>query len=357
MNGISLAVSAGAVWGKVWPVLFAILFFGVIIALHEFGHFITAKLFGMRVNEYSIGMGPAIFKRKKGETQYSLRALPVGGFVSLEGEDEVSDDPRAFGNQKAWKRFIVIAAGATLNIILGLLLIAVMIGIDGKTDTTVVAGVSETMTQSENGVREGDRVIKINGSRVYAARDLYYQLYRSESDRFDITVRRGGERLELTDVKVTYSAEEGFCDFVVGERKASFLRVLPDAVTQTVSMTKLVGLSLLDMVRGKYGLKDLSGPVGTIGIVAETTGDAVKQADYGSVIFILAFITVNIGVVNLLPLPALDGGRLFFILIEIIARRPVPKKFEAVVHAAGLVLLLALMALITFNDVFNMIRR
>ena len=128
----TLALTVGTVWGKVWPILFAILFFGIIIALHEFGHFITAKIFGIKVNEFAIGMGPTLLKKVKGETQYSLRLFPVGGFVSLEGEDEDSADSRAFGNQKAWKRFIVIAAGATLNVILGLVLMGVVLGMDGR---------------------------------------------------------------------------------------------------------------------------------------------------------------------------------------------------------------------------------
>ena len=353
----SLAISVGAIWAKVWPVLFAILFFGVIIALHESGHFLTAKLFKIRVNEFSIGMGPTLLKRKKGETQYSLRLLPIGGFVALEGEDEVSEDPRAFGNQKAWKRFIVIAAGATINIILGLLLICVMIGIDGETPSTEVSGVSARMEAEASGVRTGDKILRINNTRVFSARDLYYDLFRDEDGKFDIVLRRGNEKIELKDLQVDYDAQQGFCDFIVGSKKARALTILPDAVTETVSMGKLVWLSLVDMIRGHYGLKDLSGPVGTIGIVAETAGEAVQSADYSGVIFILAFITVNIGIVNLLPLPALDGGRLLFIFIEIIARKPVPKKFEAIVHAAGLILLLALMALITFNDVWNLIKR
>ena len=352
-----LAISPGAIWGKVWPILFAILFFGVIIALHEFGHFITAKIFGIQVNEYSIGMGPAILKRKKGETQYSLRLFPIGGFVSMEGEDEESENPRAFGNQKAWKRFIVVAAGATLNIILGLLLVCVMLGAEGEMPTRTVSDVSKTMLEMQDGVREGDEILRINNTKVYSARDLYYGLYRDSDGVYDIVLRRDGQKIHLTDLAVNYSAEEGFCDFVVGFKKTTALNLLPGAVTQTASMTKLVWLSLIDMIRGKYGLSDLSGPVGTISIVAETASDAIKGADYSGIIFILAFITVNIGIVNLLPLPALDGGRLLFILIEMIFRKPVPKKFEAWVHAAGFVLLIGLMVLITFNDIVNLIKK
>lgn len=352
-----LSFSIGAIWGKVWPILFAILFFGVIIALHEFGHFITAKLFGIQVNEYSIGMGPTILKKKKGETQYSWRLFPIGGFVSMEGEDEESENPRAFNNQKAWKRFIVVAAGATLNIILGLVLVCVMLGADGEIATRTVGDVSEGMLAMTDGIQIGDEILRINNTKVFSARDLYYDLYRDNDGTYDIVLRRGGEKITLTDLPVKYSAEEGYCDFIVGYQTTSLLNIFPGAVTETVSMTKLIWLSLIDMVRGKYGLSDISGPVGTISIVAETASDAIQGANYSMIIFILAFITVNIGIVNLLPLPALDGGRLLFIFIEMVARRPIPKKFEAWVHAAGFVLLIALMVLITFNDVVNLIKR
>ncbi len=356
MHNLALSVSAGAVWGKVWPILFAILFFGVIIALHEFGHFSTAKLFKIKVNEFSIGMGPAILKKRKGETLYALRLLPIGGFVSLEGEDEASDDPRAFGNQKAWKRFIVIAAGAILNIVLGLVLIGIMLGISGSVPTTVVSDVTENMYTAETGILTGDEIISIDGTRVHSARDLYYCLYRNNDGKFDIVLKRDGKKIEFSELPVYYDMEEGFCSFIVGSEKVSALNILPGAVKETLSMTKMIWLSLIDMLGGNYGMDELSGPVGTIGIVANTASDAVHSADYASIIFILAFITVNIGIVNLLPLPALDGGRLLFIAIEFIFRRPVPKKFEAIVHAAGLILLLGLMALITFNDIANLIK-
>lgn len=356
MQNILLSISAAAVWGKVWPILFAILFFGVIIALHEFGHFSTAKLFKIKVNEFSIGMGPAILKKQKGETLYALRLLPIGGFVSLEGEDETSDDPRAFGNQKAWKRFIVIAAGATLNILLGLVLIAIMLGISGSVPTTTVSDVTEDMYTAETGVLVGDKVISIDGTKVHSARDLYYCLYRNNDGKYDVVVRRDGERIEFEQMEVIYDMEKGFCSFIVSSEDVTALNLIPGSVRETLSMTKMIWLSLIDMVSGNYGMDELSGPVGTIGIVADTASSAVASADYASIIFILAFITVNIGLVNLLPLPALDGGRLFFIAIEFIFRRPVPKKFEAVVHAAGLILLLGLMALITFNDIANLIK-
>ena len=356
MQNFLLSVSLSSAWGKVWPILFAILFFGIIIALHEFGHFSTAKLFRIKVNEFSIGMGPAIFKKKKGETLYALRLLPIGGFVSLEGEDEISEDPRAFGNQKAWKRFIVIAAGAVLNIVLGLVLIGIMLGISGSVPTTYVSDVTEGMYTEETGVVIGDKIVSIDGTKVHSARDLYYCLYRNADGKYDIVLKRNGEKLEFEQLDVLYDAEQGFCSFIVGSNEVTALNIIPGAINETLSMTKMIWLSLIDMVSGNYGMDDLSGPVGTIGIVADTASTAVSTADYSAIIFILAFITVNIGIVNLLPLPALDGGRLLFIGIELIFRRPVPKKFEAIVHAAGLILLLGLMALITFNDIANLIR-
>ena len=185
---------------------------------------------------------------------------------------------------------------------------------------------------------------------------MYYGLYRDSDGLYDIVLERNGETIEYTQLSVYYDAEQGFCDFIVGNKPVTFLNLFPGAVRETASMTKLIFLSLIDMIGGNYGLDELSGPVGTIGIVADTASDALTSNNYSGIFFMLAFITVNIGLVNLLPLPALDGGRLFFIFIEVIFRKPVPKKFEAVVHAAGLVLLLGLMALITFNDILNLIR-
>lgn len=356
MQNLLLSISVSSIWGKVWPILFAILFFGIIISLHEFGHFITAKIFGVKVNEFAIGMGPALFKKKKGETLYALRLLPIGGFVSLEGEDETSDDPRAFGNQKAWKRFIVIAAGATLNIVLGIVLIAIMLGISGNVPTTEVSDVSDGMYTEETGIVVGDEILKIDGTRVHSSRDFYYCLFRASDSKYDVVLRRNDEKIKLSDVEIIYDMENSMSSVIVGSKEVTALNLIPGAVKETFSMSKMIFLSLLDLIKGQFSMKELSGPIGTIGLVAETATDAVTRADYSMIIFMLAFITVNIGIVNLLPLPALDGGRLFFIAIEFIIRKPVPKKFEAVVHAAGLVLLLILMAVISLNDIINIFR-
>ena len=353
---MNLAISFSAIWGKVWPILLAILFFGVIIALHELGHFIFAKLFHIRVNEFAIGMGPKIWSKQKGETLYSLRLLPIGGFNQLEGEDEVSDDPRAFSNQKPWKRFIVLAAGGLTNVVLGMLLICIMLGVQGTMSNRVITDVSDQMLANENGVRVNDEIVRVNGSRIFTDSDFYYELYRDADGVFDITVKRDGQKLTLEDLPVYYSNTEAVSELIMnGEKKVTLLNLLPGAVNETLSMAKEVYLSVIDLFRGRVGVKDMSGIVGTVKIMSDVTTEAVESKSYSVIFFLLAFITVNIGLFNLLPLPALDGGRLLFVLVEMIIRKPVPKKFEAIVHAAGFVLLIGLMIFITFNDIRNII--
>ncbi len=387
---LSTTVNLSLIWSKAWPILIAILFFGVIIALHEFGHFITAKLFKVRVNEFAIGMGPAIFKKRKGqkiqffptfhkkaskhkdaspeeqpqevlpdgvgETEYSLRILPIGGYCAMEGENGDSTDDAAFCSKKPWKRLIILAAGATLNVILGLLLISIMLLSDKTVLTNKVSYISEAVATAENSLQIGDEIIKVDGTRVFSTRDLSYCLfYRSDADGADLTINRNGEKLVIEDFIFDDTDPDNPFYFAVTQNNVTLLNCGYYAVKETAAMAKLVYLSLIDMIGGQYGLDDLSGPIGTVNIVAESATQAISEQDYSGMLFLLAFITVNIGLVNLLPLPALDGGRIFFVIIEIIIRRPVPQKFEAIVHAIGMILLLALMALICFNDIKNLI--
>lgn len=354
MSSFYLIISAAQLWGKIWPILFAILFFGIIIMIHEFGHFFTAKLFKMKVNEFAIGMGPKIVSFGKKETKYSLRLLPIGGFVSLEGEDENSEDPRAFGNKPAWQRFIVIAAGAILNILLGLILVSGMLVSQGSVGSKTVS-----VSHEGTGIEVGDVIVSVNGSHVFSDRDFYYSLQRDDDKIFDITVKRNGEKIKLEDVPITYKFDESsqttFVSVIVADKNIKVWSLGADSLRETASMTKLIFMSLIDMLSGDYGLNEISGPVGTIGLVADTTSEAVTSRNYSMIFLMLSFITVDIGIINLLPLPALDGGRLFFIFIEFIFRKPVPKKYEAVVHTVGFALLLLLMAVITVNDIRNMV--
>lgn len=339
----------------------AILFFGIIIAIHELGHFVSAKLFGVKVNEFALGMGPAIFKKQKGETKYALRLLPIGGYVSMEGEDESSEDERAFCNKKWWKKLIIVAAGAIMNLILGLIFVAILTCMDDLIGTPQIHSFYENATSAQYGLEAGDIIKEINGTNIYSSRDIGYALQRDEDAVYDFTVERNGEKILLEDVRFeTKQAENGqniiIYDFIIVGVEKTVLNVITTAFKDTVSTARLVWLTLFDLITGRYGINDLSGPVGTVSIIAQTTTEAVKAGTgFDMVIYIMALISINVGVFNLLPIPALDGGRLFFIFIEAIRRKPIPAKYEGLIHGIGLSLLIILMVFITCNDIKNLI--
>lgn len=366
---IPLAITASAVWSKAWPILLAILFFGLLIFFHELGHFTFAKLFGVKVNEFSLGMGPVLLKRKKKETQYSLRLFPIGGFVAMEGENEDSEDDRAFCNQKAWKRFIVIAAGGIVNLLMGIVLITIMLSIktgvkDGDLIGTKYIHSFYSEATSNQYLKEGDKIVKIDGKRVFSGDDVNFLAQRSKTGVIDFVVIRDGEKLEINDVEFPTTEYEYkgtklkavITDFYIVGVPSSFKSVVTNIIPQALTYSRLVYLSLFDLITGTYGVKDMSGPVGTVDIMADAVQESAKSTDWGYVLMLASLIAVNIGLFNLLPLPALDGGHLFFILIEIIFRKPVPKKLEALVHAVGMVLLLALMAVVSFSDIWKLIK-
>lgn len=361
MTSIPL-VTAAAVWGKVWPILLAILFFGFIIMFHELGHFLFAKLFNVQVNEFSLGMGPAIFKKKKGETQYSVRLLPIGGFVSMEGEDEESENERAFCNVKAWKRFIVIAAGGVVNLIMGVIVVAVMLATSGDLiGTPQINFFHENAATADQGLQEKDVIRKINGKTVFSEYDISFLMARDKDGVFDFVVERNGEKVNVDGVRFdTKQNPDGtltiIYDFVIVGVKANVWNVIKGAALESVSIARIVWISLFDLLTGQYGLSDLSGPIGTVSIIADTAQNAVAKTDYTPLFMMLALIAINIGLFNLLPLPALDGGRLFFLLIEMIFRKPVPRKYEGWIHAIGLGLLLLLMVVISFSDIVKLIK-
>lgn len=361
MKTILLSVSAATVWNKVWPILVAILFFGLIIAIHELGHFLSAKLFGVKVNEFSLGMGPAIFKKQRGETKYSLRCLPIGGYVSMEGEDDSSEDERAFCNKKPWKKFIIVAAGAIMNLILGFLFVVILTSMDDLIGTTQIHSFYDNATSAQYGLAVGDEIKEINGTHIFSSRDISYAMLRDDDGIYDMVVKRNGEKVKLKDVHFDRKTDENgnstiIYDFIIVGVEKTPLNVITTAAKDTVSIARLVWLTLFDLVTGHYGINDLSGPVGTVSIIADVTSEAASSgAGFDTIIYIMALISINVGVFNLLPIPALDGGRLFFILIEMIRRKPVPAKYEGYVHAAGMALLILLMVVITFNDIKNLI--
>lgn len=339
----------------------AILFFGIIIMIHEFGHFITAKFFKVRVNEFSLGMGPAIFKKQKGETQYSVRLFPIGGYVSMEGEDSDSDDERAFNKKPVWQKILVVVAGAFMNLVLGLILLIILLSCcTDLIGTNTIKEFYPNAVSEQYGLQAGDRFVKIDGHSVWSEQDLTFLLSRSTDGVFDFVVERDGKKVELNDVKFDTEVVEGVTlvryDFVIIGEQPGFLNVIKNSFAQSASIVRMVWLSLFDIITGKYGMSQLAGPVGTVNIVAEIAENAASTKNLETLLTIMAFITINVGVANLLPLPALDGGRLVFLLIEAVRRKPVNPKYEGYVHTAGLVLLMILMLAVTFNDILRIVR-
>lgn len=348
-------------WGKVWPILFAILFFGLIIISHELGHFTFAKLFKVKVNQFAIGMGPKLLKKKKGDTEYSLRLLPIGGFVAMEGEDDESEDEGAFCKKKTWKRMIIVAAGATVNLILGFLIVVFMLTQQELIGTPQINSFYEEATTVNYGLKEGDIVKQINGRRVFSQYDLNFLLSRDEDAVVDFVVERNKTEHTVNGVKFLTQEKDGMeimiYDFSVVGVEPSFLSVMKYGLCETVSIGRIVWISFFDLITGRYGFKDLSGPIGTVGYIAEVTQEAVQtKTDLSPVLMIMALISINIGIFNLLPIPALDGGRLFFLLIELIFRKPINRKYEGWIHAVGLVLLMLLMVAISFSDITKLVR-
>lgn len=355
-----------SVWNTVWPIVVAILLFGLVVVVHEFGHFFFAKLFKVKVNEFSVGFGPAIFKKKKGDTLYSVRIVPFGGYCSMEGEDEDSEDKAAFGNKSVWKRIIIVAAGAFNNIVLGLLFVGIMLGIQGRFYTTTVRGFYENASSYQSGLRTGDKILSVDGRRVYCASDLSYCLMTSSDDTLNMTVEREGQKTDLSVTFGTQTLEDKnyiALDFAVTSDKMSITKPLTfvaDTFKETASVARIVWMSLADLVGGKFGLNEISGPVGVVSAVGETVSQVAASSKplmaLDSIFYLLAVITINLGIMNLLPLPALDGGRLVFLIIEGIRRKPVPAKYEGWIHAAGFALLMAFVIFITGHDILKLIR-
>lgn len=342
------------VLNNIWPYIVAILLFILLILIHEFGHFIAAKLLGVRVNEFAIGMGPKLIKWGKGETKYSINAFPIGGYCAMEGEDEESHDDRAFCNKKPWRRFLIVIMGATFNLILGLVLIAITLIPEKRFTTTTVDVFHENAVSLQYGLQEGDEIIEVDGRKIFTTYDLGYAFSNVDDGAIDITVKRDGKRVELSGVKFKSEEIDGInyltVDFYVKGKDKTFTSFIGHTFDTAVSNCAVVYRSLIDLITGRYGISAMSGPVGVTVAIS-----SVAKQSLNDLLQVMALITINLGLFNLLPLPALDGGRLVFILFEMIFRKPVPQKYEAIVHAVGMALLLLLMVVITFKDIWTLI--
>lgn len=343
-------------------IFLAILIFGMIIFIHELGHFIAAKANGVKVNEFALGMGPRLVKFKRGETVYALRLLPIGGFCAMEGEDADSSDERAFGKKKIWQRIIIVVAGAAMNVALGFVLVAVMHSTSEALTSTTVSWFADNATSQSTGLEIGDRIVEMNGMRIFTDMDISYQLQSDKDATFDMTVLRNGEKVKLDGVEFLKDDEGLHVDFKVEPDEVNFVNVAKYSAKSTASYARLVWISLFDLVRGNYKINDLSGPVGIVDSIAQVVDSEKDESGidwselFDKLLFLAAFMTINVGIFNLLPLPALDGGRLVFLIVEAIRRKPVKPEHEALVHLVGLALLMLLMVVVTFNDIVKIIK-
>ena len=336
--------------------LSAILVFGILIFIHEFGHYIFARIFNVTITEFSIGMGPKLvwYDSKKTGIRYALSMIPFGGYVAMVGEDGESDDPNSFDKKPAWQRFIITVAGATVNIVAGLICIVIlscMVNIGG---TTVAKFVDTGLgTTTEGTLLEGDTVIEVDGKRVRIADELSYEIMRRGNEPIDITVIRDGKEIVLPDVVFPTEESEGqvfgVMDFQVWASEKTFGSVLSYSMSKSWLIIRMVWESLFDLITGRYTIAAVSGPVGISGAI----GDAAKLG-FTSLLYITGLISINLGVMNLLPIPALDGGRLVCILFEMIARKRIPKNIEASVNGIGLLLLLGFSVFIMIKDIVGL---
>ena len=395
----------------IWYLLLTLFLLSIMVVIHELGHFLFAKLFNVTVLEFSIGMGPALFTTKKKKTKkadgvlgetfrsmqetvdvenedtssknsesapetiaivpdndrktaFSIRAFPIGGYVSMAGEDERSTDANAFCNKPVWQRFIITVAGAVMNILLGILCMCALVGIEAIPSesnpnpmlaTNVVSEfVEDAMSdKGENPLIKGDRIIMVDGVLVHTGNELVYEIMNSGYEPIDLVVLRDGERITLKEVSFKTFESSGVTfgdmDFKVYGEAFTLTSVVKHAFFRSFSTIKVIIDSLKDLITGRYGAEAVSGPIGMAGAVE----DAVKSGA-SALLYLFTLITMNLGVFNLLPLPALDGGRIIFLIIEAIFRKPVKKEIEEAINTVGLLLLLAVMLLVTLKDVINL---
>ncbi|HIT34104.1 MAG TPA: site-2 protease family protein [Candidatus Faecousia intestinigallinarum] len=346
-------------------ILFAILLFSVLIFVHELGHFLAAKASGVQVNEFALFMGPAFFKKQVGETLYSIRCIPFGGYCAMEGEDGESDNPRAFGRAAWWKRLIILAAGAFMNLVIGFLLFTIVYAPTEQFVVPVVSYVEETSALGEgNGLRAGDRILKVDGEKIYVQSDFEMLLTIHGGEVHDFLVERNGEKVLLEDVSTqkreftnedgTISSRYGITFTVVD---ANFWETAGYIWNTGLDTVRIVRLSLQMLFNGQAGVQDLTGPVGIVQQISTVAEQS--PSGYAALMNMLYFgglIAINLAVMNLLPIPALDGGRIVGLLlttaVETVTKKKINPKYEAYLHGAGMILLLGLMAVIFFKDIF-----
>ena len=343
-------------------VLFAILLFSMLIFVHELGHFLAAKLSGVQVNEFSMFMGPTLWSKKIGETQYSVRLIPVGGYCAMEGDDEDSDNPRSFGRAAWWKRILILAAGAAMNFIVGVLLMVIIYLPAKQAVVPVISGFESFSTvNGADGLQVGDKILELDGEKIYVQSDFSMLLRLNPGETH-------GQKVTLKDFRMethTVTDDSGVARQLYGMNFTVESLNLPGklqyAWNQSLDTVRLVRLSLQMLLSGKAGIGDMTGPVGIVQQMAVVADESASRLDaLMNMLYFGGFIAINLAVMNLLPIPALDGGRIVGVVIttavEAVTRKKINPKYEGYLHGAGMVLLMALMAFIMFKDIFMLFR-
>ncbi|MBR6728900.1 MAG: site-2 protease family protein [Clostridia bacterium] len=340
-----------------WTAVAAILIFCILIFVHELGHFISAKLLGIRVHEFAIGMGPKLWSRKKGETLYSVRALPIGGFCALEGEDTASADERALSNKPAWAKLIVMAAGSCMNLILGLLLLFCLFGTAKQVVVPEVSAVQSGGAAELAGIQPGDEILRLDGDTIHIISDLQWVRGQLGEEPVEVVVRsQNGEKRELS---LTPQLQNGAPSLGIQLKVAenSLLLTAKNGFFTTIFYARVVLETLVDLLQGELAFSSMSGPVGIVSEIKNGVQQTVEQGSAGflNLLQLAVLLTVNLGIFNLLPIPALDGGRIFFVLVEMIRRKPLPPEKEGLVHMIGFILLIVLSIIIAYMDVLKLL--
>ena len=345
-------------------ILFAILLFSILIFVHELGHFAAAKLSGVQVNEFSLFMGPAIWKKQVGETLYAVRTIPIGGYCAMEGEDGGSDNPRAFDKAAWWKRFIILIAGAAMNFVVGVILMVLVYLPMTEAAAPVIESFTEYSTlNEENGLQTGDRILEVDGEKIYVFSDFSLLMSLNPGDVHDLVVDRNGERVVLEDFFMERHeavAPDGTKQMMYGMNFTLQKMTVADRVQyawmQSLDTVRMVRLSLQMLLSGQAGLADMSGPVGIVqqmSVVAERSPTALDALL--NMLYFGAFIAINLAVMNLLPIPALDGGRIVGVLVtalvQAVTHKKIDPKYEGYLHGVGMIALLGLMGIIMFKDI------
>jgi regulator of sigma E protease len=325
--------------------LATIFVFFLVVVFHEFGHFIVAKLSGITVHEFAIGMGPKLYQFKKGDTDYSLRLLPIGGYVKMEGEDEISNDAGSFSKKPIGSRMAVLAAGAIMNFVLAIIVFTIYAYSVGV-PTTIIDDATEGMPAYNAGLRSGDRIVKINDTEVNEWNEIKKEISQSKGEKINITVLRNNKEISYELQPILDETQNRLIVGIVPTIKKSFFMAVKNGVENVVLILGMMFDFISKAFQGKVNSADISGPVGIVYIV----GEAAKSG-FLYVLYIAGFISINLGFFNLLPIPALDGSRLLFLFIELLRGKPINPEKEGFIHFVGFVFLILLMIVVAYKDI------